>query len=286
MLRRGAQAQGTFCTCFIPAQCQELRVRYPLIFGRTFPHIKALVRDPNAGKVLEDYRNLCDRLHQEELEKSGKNIGLIPVPKNPKGESLGALTGLDGLDTYMGRVQCWICKKTHCGSESWIGPVALQLKFEMEDDEEKSPTAAQGSFGRPGGSPALEPAVAKKAESTSTRPKSRGDRDEKGSLSPKRGAPMLDLCCVYMYLKLKLMRWRRTTFFRPRITDVSKSDPGGKGPEEDSGPPVLRLFMHHACCVGLEQHLKEEAARKEARENKVLRKPTWFLWLTVLSFSP
>eukprot|EP00392_Amoebophrya_sp_AT5.2_P005493 g5502.t1 len=229
MLRRGAQAQGTFCTCFIPAQCQELRVRYPLIFGRTFPHIKALVRDPNAGKVLEDYRNLCDRVHQEELEKSGKNIGLIPVPKNPKGESLGALTGLDGLDTYMGRVQCWICKKTHCGSESWIGPVALQLKFEMEDDEEKSPTAAQGSFGRPGGSPALEPAVAKKAESTSTRPKSRGDRDEKGSLSPKRG---------------------------------------GKGPEEDSGPPVLRLFMHHACCVGLEQHLKEEAARKEARENK------------------
>ncbi|CAD7975153.1 unnamed protein product [Amoebophrya sp. A25] len=199
LLRRGAQAQGTFCTCFIPAKCQELKVRYPLIFGRTFPQIKSLVRDPNAGKVLEDYRSLCERLQKEELERSGKNVAIIAIPQNPKGESLGAMTGLDGLDIFMGRIQCWICKKRHTGHESWLGPVALTLKLDGEEgnEQDEDNLLAQADAAR---------------------------KKEEGGSFP------------------------------------FKAKPG----EQEGGPPVLRLFMHHACCVGLEEHLKEEAARKNS----------------------
>ncbi|CAD7947299.1 unnamed protein product [Amoebophrya sp. A120] len=221
LLRRGAQATGTFCTCFIPANCQELRVRYPLVFGRTFPRIKSLVRDSNAGKVLEDYRNLNERLEQEQKEREGKNIGLIPVPKNPKGESLGALTGLDGLDIFVGRVQCWICKKTHTGSESWVGPVALQLKFEAKNDEKGDDLLAQADAAR-----------------TGTRPASRGNSPQKGN---KPGTA-------------------ESNSPSPR-----RSKSPGAADDGSDAAPTLRLFMHHACCVGLENYLNEEAARREAQ---------------------
>lgn len=74
LVRRGTNAQGTYCTCFVPAPVRELKVRYPLIFAKTFPRVKALLRDPNAGQVLEQYRTIMAQ------EAAQNDRGLVPVP--------------------------------------------------------------------------------------------------------------------------------------------------------------------------------------------------------------
>ena len=53
-------------------------MRYPLIFGKTFPLIKGLVRDPNAGQILEQFRQI------QEVQNSKTNV--IPVPRIRKEE--------------------------------------------------------------------------------------------------------------------------------------------------------------------------------------------------------
>ena len=177
LIRRGANAQASFCTCFTPAPCRELKVRYPLVFGKVFPNIKALLRYSSAGQVLEQYQRHAKDEKSKEIVKNNKHGTSMPeLPKRGHDEKK-TFTGIDGFDIFQGVVQCWICKQHHHGTESWVGPVALQLDI-----------AGKSEGGGGGG-------------------------------------------------------------------DSGASGAGSAGGREGPQAPTLRLFMHHACCVGLEKFL-------------------------------
>jgi len=108
--------RATFCTCFLPSPDTRLKVRYPVVFGRSFPKVDALTRAAEASSVLEKWRS------QE---------GLVPMERQ-----VFDLTGYDGYDVWRGAVTCWICKRIHDQknkNDSWIGPLTMRIQKEKED---------------------------------------------------------------------------------------------------------------------------------------------------------
>jgi hypothetical protein len=44
------------------------------VFGKTFPRVKRLVRDPNAGRELESYREHAEKKRKEEEAGEEKQV--------------------------------------------------------------------------------------------------------------------------------------------------------------------------------------------------------------------
>ena len=58
------------------------------------------------------------------------------------------------------------------------------------------------------------------------------------------------------------------------LNDEDKSGAGAaskdSSPTSDQDKPVLRLFMHHKCCIGLEKHLADKAFTVGELNNKMV----------------
>jgi hypothetical protein len=96
--------------------------------------------------ILDSFRktSFCDHKQHLKLNKQGTSMPQLP----PRGhDEKKTFTGLDGFDIYQGVVQCWICKQHHHGTESWVGPVALQLDIGSGDNASEGSRAAPSSEG-------------------------------------------------------------------------------------------------------------------------------------------